>query len=36
MGLLRKDGDAYEMQAEFAQGLLTVNGAPFPIPVQGF
>jgi uncharacterized protein YdgA (DUF945 family) len=36
MGLLRKNGAAYEVQAEFAQGLLTVNGAPFPIPLYGF
>lgn len=36
MGLLRKNGDAYELQAEIAQGLLTVNGAPFPIPLRGF
>jgi uncharacterized protein YdgA (DUF945 family) len=36
MGLLRKNGNAYEVQAAFKQGLLTVNGAPFPIPLHGF
>ena len=36
MGLLRKNGNNYELQAAFKQGLLTVNGAPFPIPLQGF
>jgi hypothetical protein len=33
MGLLRKNGDVYEMRAEYAKGLLTVNGAPMPIPL---
>jgi uncharacterized protein YdgA (DUF945 family) len=33
MGLLRKNGDFYEMRAEYAKGLLTVNGAPMPIPL---
>lgn len=36
MGLLIQNGDAYEMQAEYAQGLMTINGAPFPIPLTGF
>lgn len=36
MGLLIQNGDAYEMQAEYAQGLMTINGAPFPIPLSGF
>ncbi len=35
-GLLIQNGDAYEMRAEYAQGLLTINGAPFPIPLSGF
>ncbi|MFQ5982186.1 MAG: DUF945 family protein, partial [Woeseiaceae bacterium] len=35
MGFLRKDGDFYEMRAEYAKGLLTVNGAPMPIPLPG-
>jgi uncharacterized protein YdgA (DUF945 family) len=33
MGFLRKNGDVYEMRAEYAKGLLTVNGAPMPIPL---
>ena len=33
MGLLRKNGEIYEMRAEYAKGLLTVNGAPMPIPL---
>ncbi|MDH3428876.1 MAG: YdgA family protein [Gammaproteobacteria bacterium] len=32
MGFLRRNGDVYEMQAAFENGLLTVNGAPMPIP----
>ncbi len=35
MGFLQKDGDFYEMRAEYAKGLLTVNGAPLPIPLPG-
>ena len=35
MGLLRKEGDDYVMNAEYAQGLLSVNGAPMPIPMPG-
>ena len=33
MGFLKPDGDDYVMQAEYAQGLLNVNGAPMPIPM---
>ena len=33
MGFLRPNGDVYEMRAEYAKGLLTVNGAPMPIPL---
>ena len=33
MGFLRKNGDVYELRAEYAKGLLTVNGAPMPIPL---
>ena len=33
MGYLRKKGDIYEMHAEYAKGLLTINGAPMPIPL---
>ena len=35
MGFLQKDGDFYEMRAEYTKGLLTVNGAPLPIPLAG-
>lgn len=34
-GYLRKNGDVYEMQAAFKKGLLTVNGAPMPLPIPG-
>jgi uncharacterized protein YdgA (DUF945 family) len=34
MGFLQKRGDVYEMQALFTDGLLTINGAPMPIPLQ--
>jgi uncharacterized protein YdgA (DUF945 family) len=33
MGYLRKNGEVYEMRAEYAKGLLTINGAPMPIPM---
>lgn len=33
MGIFRKEGEAYVMDAEYAKGLLTVNGAPMPIPL---
>lgn len=35
MGFLKKNGDDYEMSAAFRKGLLTVNGAPMPIPLPG-
>ena len=35
MGFLKKNGDFYEMQAAYKKGLLTVNGAPMPIPLAG-
>ena len=35
MGYLRKNGDVYEMRAAFRKGLLTVNGAPVPVPLNG-
>lgn len=34
-GFLRKNGDVYEMEAAFKKGLLTVNGAPMPVPIPG-
>lgn len=36
MGYLKKNGDRYEMNAEYEKGLLTVNGAPVPIPFGAF
>jgi uncharacterized protein YdgA (DUF945 family) len=33
MGILKRDGDTYVTKAEYSQGLLTVNGAPLPIPL---
>jgi hypothetical protein len=35
MGFLKKNGNVYEMEAAFRNGLLTVNGAPMPIPIPG-
>ena len=35
MGILISDGDNIVMNAEYAQGLLSVNGAPMPIPMPG-
>ena len=32
-GFLTKKGDVYQMAAELRKGLLTINGAPIPIPV---
>lgn len=36
MGFLQKNGDVYELQAEYKKGLLTINGAPMPIPLGAF
>lgn len=33
MGIIIRNGDNYEMRAEYASGLITVNGAPLPIPL---
>ncbi len=33
LGYLKKNGDNYEMDAEYKKGLLTINGAPVPIPL---
>ena len=35
MGFLQSNGNVYEMHAEFKNGLLTVNGAPMPLPIPG-
>lgn len=32
MGFLQQDGDAYSMDAAYKKGLLTINGAPMPLP----
>lgn len=32
MGFLQKNGDVYDLKAEYKKGLLTINGAPMPIP----
>jgi uncharacterized protein YdgA (DUF945 family) len=32
-GYLVKRGDAYELEAQLRKGLLTVNGAPIPLPL---
>mgnify|MGYP001815079220 CR=1 FL=1 len=32
-GYLLKNGDVYEMKARLKKGLLTVNGAPIPLPL---
>ena len=36
MGFLQKSGDTYEMKALYEKGLLTINGAPMPIPLGSF
>lgn len=35
LGILKKDGTDYVMEAEYAKGLVNVNGAPMPIPLPG-
>lgn len=35
MGMLVREGDYYIMDAEYAQGLMNVNGAPMPVPMPG-
>ncbi len=35
LGFLRLEGNQYRMQAEFSNGLLTVNGAPMPGIIPG-
>jgi hypothetical protein len=36
MGVLKKEGSVYVMDAKMKKGLLTVNGAPIPIPMGAF
>lgn len=33
MGVLRKDGEDYRLEAEYGNRLLTVNGLPVPVPL---
>lgn len=35
MGIVQKDGDDYVMDAQYAEGLVNVNGAPMPLPIPG-
>lgn len=35
MGFLQKEGTDYVMDADYAKGLINVNGAPMPIPIPG-
>ena len=35
MGYLRKRDEFYLMEASFADSVLTINGAPTPIPLPG-
>ncbi len=35
MGFLRKQGEFYVLEASFDAGVLTVNGAPMPLPLSG-
>ncbi len=32
MGYLQQDGDVYSMDVAYKKGLLTINGAPMPLP----
>lgn len=34
MGIFKLNGDVYEMNAVYRQGLLSINGAPYPIPLS--
>lgn len=36
MGYLKKEGAVYIMDADMRKGLLTINGAPIPIPLGAF
>lgn len=36
MGYLKKNGDAYEMEARYKKGVMMINGAPIPIPFGAF
>lgn len=34
MGIIRREGEWYLMDAEYADGVVTVNGAPMPVPLD--
>ncbi len=34
-GMLKRDGNDYVMDAKYGKGLVTVNGAPMPLPIPG-
>lgn len=34
MGIVKRNGDNYEMEVRYAKGLMTINGAPMPIPLS--
>jgi uncharacterized protein YdgA (DUF945 family) len=34
LGMLKRNGDHYEMTARYEKGLLTINGAPMAIPLS--
>jgi uncharacterized protein YdgA (DUF945 family) len=36
MGFLQKNGDVYEISAEYKKALLTINGQPMPVPLGTF
>jgi uncharacterized protein YdgA (DUF945 family) len=36
LGYLKKEGAVYIMDADMKKGLLTINGAPMPIPMSAF
>lgn len=36
LGYLKKNGDVYELDADLKKGLLTINGAPVPVPLGAF
>jgi len=34
LGMLKRNGDSYEMAARYEKGLMTINGAPMAIPLS--
>ena len=35
MGFLKQEGEEFVMRAQYAKGLVNVNGAPLPLPIPG-